>query len=78
MVISISGTGRKYRVKPVVPYMNVTKTQSFDHPVVLRISLAIFIGSKSMCNTLDRVYNRASKIIRRVYFPLVPVAIILL
>jgi hypothetical protein len=57
---------------PEVPNEHRAQVQSLDHPVVLRVTIAVLVRSESVCDTLQGVYDGAGKVIGRVYLPLIP------
>ena len=56
---------------PEVPDVDLAKAESLDHPLVLGVTIAVLVGTESVGNTLDRVHDGASKVVSRVYLPLV-------
>jgi hypothetical protein len=54
-----------------IPDSGLAQVQSIQHPIVLGVAITVFVGSKSVCNTLDAVYDWASEIIGRIHLVLV-------
>ena len=58
---------------PEIPDMNLAKAKCVNHPQILRVSITVFVSPESMGNTLERINNRAGKIVGRIDLPLSPV-----
>lgn len=56
---------------PEIPDVYGSKFQRLDHPIVLRVSITVFVCPQSMSNTLEGVNDGASKIVSGVDLPLV-------
>ena len=59
------------KMVPEVPDVHGPEVESLDHPLVLGVTIAVLVGTESVGDTLDRVHDGASKVVSRVYLPLV-------
>ena len=54
---------------PEVPDIDRAYFEGFDHPLILRIAVPIFVCPERVCDPLQGIYDWTRKIIRGVYFP---------
>ena len=52
-----------------VPDVHRAKIERLDHPLVLRVAIAVLVRTESVGDTLVGVDDGARKVIRRIYFP---------
>lgn len=54
---------------PEIPDIDRPNTESFDHPLILWVSITVFIRPQCMRHTLKRVDHWAREVVCRVYLP---------
>jgi hypothetical protein len=57
------------RNAPEIPDVDRSQRQSLDHPLILRISVTIFVCPECMRDPFDGVDNGTSKVVSRVHLP---------
>jgi hypothetical protein len=57
---------------PEIPYVTGSETKRFLEPIVLGIPVAVFVGTKGMCDTFNRVEDWTSEVVCGIHLPLVP------
>jgi len=69
-VCQCRGRRRKEVNLPEIPDIDGTEVQSFNHPVILGVTIPVLVGPQGVSNTLDRVNDRAGEIISGIDSPL--------
>jgi hypothetical protein len=57
--------------KPKIPDVHRSQVKRFNHPLILRITIAILIRPQSMRYSFDGVHDRTSKVVCWVNLPFV-------
>lgn len=50
--------------------MNLSQSKSIDHPIVLRISIAVFVGTEGVGDAFEGINNGTRKVVGWIYLPL--------
>jgi hypothetical protein len=56
---------------PEVPDVDLTKSKRINHPLILRVAIAVFVGPQSVGHAFDGIDDWAGKVICWVDLPLV-------
>jgi hypothetical protein len=55
-----------------VPDLNRTNAERLNHPLILRVAIAVLVRTKCMRDTLERIHDRASEVVGWVDLPFIP------
>ena len=73
MGVSVLGLGKKEGNLPEIPDIDRAEVQSFYHPIVLGVTIPVLVCPQSVGDTLNRVNDRAGKIVSGIDLPLLAI-----